>query len=152
MQSLFSNSHVVDTKVDLTVRGAGSIKAAFNGCSRLIRIPSLILEVPITDCANAFANCSNLEEINITTTGNGCIAATVDLKQCTKLSKASIESIINALSSTTSGLSITLSGLAVRTAFQNYNEDGEGIEDGDASNAWEALKATKPNWTISLVY
>jgi hypothetical protein len=54
-----------------------------------------------------------------------------------KLSKASIESIINALSSTTSGLTVTISKTAKEAAF--------------TSAEWSALIATKSNWTISLV-
>lgn len=153
LQSLFSNSYVVDTKVDLIVRGDGNIKAAFNGCKRLIRIPSLILEVPITDCANAFTNCSNLEEINITTTGNGCIAATVDLKQCTKLSRASIESVFFCLDEVYHGVarSVTFSLEAVNKAF----EESEGANNGSTSMDWFVLLTTIGEdcgkWTISLV-
>lgn len=55
----------------------------------------------------------------------------------TRLSKASITSIINALSTTTSGLAVTLSQTAVNNAF--------------TSDEWSALIATKQNWTISLV-
>ena len=53
------------------------------------------------------------------------------------LTKASITSIINALSPTTSGLAITLSQTAVNKAF--------------TTSEWDALIATKTNWTISLV-
>jgi hypothetical protein len=54
-----------------------------------------------------------------------------------KLSKASIESIINALSSTTSGLTVTISKTAKEAVF--------------TTEEWATLIATKPNWTISLV-
>lgn len=53
------------------------------------------------------------------------------------LSKASITSIINALSSTTSGLTVTIS----KTAKTNAFTDSE----------WATLIATKSNWTINLV-
>lgn len=65
----------------------------------------------------------------------------------TKLSKASIESIINCLSTDTSGLSVTLSLTAVKKAF----ETSEGANDGNTSEEWLNLIATKPNWTIKLV-
>ena len=86
---------------------------------------------------NVFGYCSALE--NVTFEGelanNG-----LSFQYSTKLSKASIESVINVLSSTTSGLTVTLSKTAVETAF------------GSTTAAeWTALVATKSNWTISLV-
>ena len=55
----------------------------------------------------------------------------------TRLSKESITSIINALSDTTSGRTVTFSKTAKEAAF--------------TSEEWAALIATKSNWTISLV-
>lgn len=59
----------------------------------------------------------------------------------TKLSKVSITSVINALSSTTSGLTVTLSKTAVNNAFSG----------GSTGEEWLNLIATKSNWNISLV-
>jgi hypothetical protein len=56
---------------------------------------------------------------------------------CTQLSKDSITSIINALSTTTNGLTVTLSKAAKEAAF--------------TADEWATLIATRPNWTISLV-
>lgn len=64
----------------------------------------------------------------------------LDLQYSTKLSKASIASIINALSATTSGLSITLSKTAVTNAFGSTT-----------ASEWTTLVGTKSNWTINLV-
>jgi hypothetical protein len=61
----------------------------------------------------------------------------LNLKDSTKLNKASIESIISVLSTTTTGLSITLSKTAVNNAF--------------TTDEWNALIGTRTNWTISLV-
>ena len=66
--------------------------------------------------------------------------------QWSPLSKDSIISIINALSTATSDLPITLSITAVNNAF----ETSPGAADGSTSEEWTALIATKPNWTISL--
>ena len=60
-----------------------------------------------------------------------------NLQWSTGLSKASIESIIKALSTTTSGLTVTLSQTAIDNAF--------------TAEEWEALEATRSNWTISLL-
>lgn len=70
----------------------------------------------------------------------------LNLQWSTKLSKESITNIINALSDSTSGLSITLSKAAVDKAF----ETSEGANDGSTSAEWNALIATKTNWTINL--
>lgn len=91
-----------------------------------------------------FSGCTALE--NVTFDGvifdNG-----LDLKNSTKLSKNSIISAINALSSSTSGLTVTFSKTAVNKAF----ETATGANNGSSSSQWATLIATKSNWTISLV-
>lgn len=64
----------------------------------------------------------------------------------TKLDKESHVKLVNTLSSTTSGLSVTVSQTAVNKAF----ETSEGANDGSTSQEWLNLIATKNNWTISL--
>ena len=71
----------------------------------------------------------------------------LNLQWSTNLSHDSIVSIINALSATTSGLTVTLSKTAVNNAFAT----SEGAGDGSTSQEWLDLIATKSNWTISLV-
>jgi hypothetical protein len=87
---------------------------------------------------------TELESVTI----EGTIGTTAPYWQyCTKLNKASITSIINALSASTSGLSITLSEAAVNKAFPPIIDGGENHGNVD----WLSLIATKENWTISLV-
>lgn len=90
-----------------------------------------------------FQNCIALENLTIEgeIRGNG-----LDVSTATKLNKASWISIINALSSDTSGLSITGSLASVQKAFETV----EGANDGDISPEWLNLKATKSNWGVSL--
>ena len=91
-----------------------------------------------------FQNCTRLKNL----IAEGIIAKNgLNLQWSTSLSKASIEIVISCLSSTTSGLSVTLSKAAVDKAF----ETGEGYADGSDSASWNALLNTKSNWTISLV-
>ena len=66
-----------------------------------------------------------------------------DVHWSTKLSEASIRSIINALSTTTTGLTVTLSETAVHSIWPPPSMAMWA--------QWEALIATRPNWTISLV-
>ena len=68
---------------------------------------------------------------------SGVIGSDFDIKNLTLISKDNIINIINCLSTTTSGLTVTLSQTAVNNAF--------------TTEEWEALEATKSNWTISLV-
>lgn len=82
---------------------------------------------------STFSKCSNLVNLTI----DGVISSnTFNIKDSTKLSKASITSIINALSPTSSGYTVTLSKEAVNNAF--------------STEEWNTLIAPKTNWTITL--
>lgn len=83
---------------------------------------------------DGFKNCNLLKEVRF----EGVIGQSgLKMADCILLSKASIESIINCLSTTTTGLSITLSKTAVDNAF--------------TADEWSALISTRSNWTISLI-
>lgn len=94
--------------------------------------------------SSIFVSTTNLENLTIEGTigKNGFSVA-----QSTLLSKPSIKSIIKALSTTTSGLTVTLSKTAVDKAFETSPQ----ASDGSQSAEWTALEGTKTNWTISLV-
>jgi hypothetical protein len=111
---------------------SGSISSTFKQSRKLHTIDKLILNERII-YNQMFQECNALQNITIEGTigQNG-----FDIHWSAKLSKASIESIVNALSTSTSGLSITLSKTAVNNAF--------------TTEEWNALVATKSNWTISL--
>lgn len=70
----------------------------------------------------------------------------MSLRWALGLSKADITSVVNALSATTSGLTVTLSQTAVNAAF----ETASGVNDGSTSTEWLTLAGTKTNWTITL--
>ena len=89
-----------------------------------------------------FTSCKSLENLIIEGTigQNG-----FNVKACTKLSGASIVSIIEALSTTTSGLTVTLSQTAVdNMVFPIVGNNG-------TYNSWTDLEQAKTNWTISLL-
>ena len=96
-----------------------------------------------TNFGNMFNGCSRLT--NLTITGSINVSG-MDLKAATKLSKASITSVVSALSASASGKSITFSKTAIGSAF----ETSSGAADGSASDEWLNLIATKSNWIISL--
>lgn len=96
-----------------------------------------------TKYTSAFTGCGNLKEIRFAGTigQNG-----LSFAQSTKLSKESHISVVEHLSATASGLTVTLSKAAVNKAFETSN----GANDGSTSTEWITLVASKSNWTISL--
>lgn len=133
---MFYDCGLSDTKVPIYCK-ARQLSQTFNmNSGNLITITYLEL-LPTTTFYIPFMGCNSLENITIggTIGQNG-----LSFQWSPNLSKASITSIINALSTTTSGLSITLLASAVTKAFGSTTAD-----------EWTALIATRPNWTISLV-
>ena len=109
-----NNKRLTDTKVTVSVPGLGN-GMVFYQASRLKRIPTLEISDKTT-FSSWFAGCSALEELNIV----GEIAQNeFDVHWSTKLSRDSIVSVVNALSPTTTGLTVTLSETAVENAFEN---------------------------------
>ncbi len=123
----------------------------FTGCTNINRpfydarietIDSLVLSEN-----NTYSNIFDYARIT-----NLTIQGTIDkngfnIQWSTLLTHDSLMSIINALSTTTSGLTVTLSKTAVNNAF----ETSEGAEDGSTSQEWIDLIAIRSNWTVSLV-
>lgn len=130
---------------EIDLRNATSLSWAFGRATYLKSIKLLRLKNDGSQTvASMLAYCNALEDITI----EGVIGQNgFTVQQSTKLSKSSWISIINALSTTTSGLSITGSLTSVKKAF----ETSEGANDGNTSAEWKALTDTKKNWTISLV-
>ena len=106
----------------------------FGYCSKLHTIAKMGVDAN-TKYSNAFVGCGEL--VNLTIVGtigqNG-----FDIHWSTKLSADSLKSIINALSTTTTGLTITLP----TTAQSNY----EAVY---GAGSWATLVATRSNWTIA---
>lgn len=118
----------------LDLSSCTSMPSTFSAMGRMsgYTTTDIVLNNLREDCTfnKTFDNAPNLENIMITGTigQNG-----FDVRSCTKLSKASIESIINALSDTATGKTLTLSKTAVGNAFkkeysvtlsQNPDKDG----------------------------
>ena len=140
---VFGQSEVVRIgEVDLSVGTGNYWQNTFGNCKKLHTIEKLVLSEKVYPYSS-FLNCYELKNLTI----EGTIGQNnFNVQWSTKLSKESIISIINALSETTSGLSVTLSKTAVDKAF----ETSEGAADGSQSEEWTALEGTKTNWTISL--
>lgn len=139
MQSQIEELGIIDTSN--AGAGFGGLNQTFIYCSNLKKIEKVIL--PKTSVSiDGFGYCNSLTEIRF----DGTAASSFNLQWSTALSKESITNIINALSDSTSGLTVTLSKKAVQFAF----DDGAPPMAGQDSDEWKALVATKPNWTINL--
>lgn len=119
------------------------IDHAFNGCSSLASVDKVIIsDDGSCNVGNSFDGCSKLKDITFA----GTIGKSINF-QWSPLSADSIRSIVEALSETATGQTLTLKKSAVDTAF----EDGDGLGNGSESSEWGDLISSKENWTISLV-
>lgn len=108
----------------------GSVGSLFTSCSALQYVEKMILSENGTKFTTAsFQNCNALEEIRF----EGKIASDIYFGDCTKLSAESVDSIIDVLSDTTTGMTCTF--------FLTQ----------DLADNWEELVARKPNWRIACV-
>lgn len=131
---MYFNSNITNTKVSIDISGLTSNLMYMFASSKIETIPLLIVDEATAYGNTIFNACASL--INLTI--QGTIAKKgLDLQWSTNLSRASIISVINALSTTTSGLSVTFSKTAKEAAFTD--------------DEWAVLIATKPNWAINLV-
>lgn len=138
-QYVFSGSKLTRVgKCDFS--GCNTIQSAFSG-TPLHTIDELVVSAT-TGFSGVFNECAELQNLTI----SGTIGQSgLDLQWSTKLSKASIISVMNALSTTTSGLSIILPKTAVDREFE------EGDRLGSDSQEWEEILQNHSNCTISLV-
>lgn len=129
----FQNARIKNVTVDASM--CKSLNATFNmdNGGSIDYITLKVTEVT-TSFALCFAYAYDLK--NITFTDDSVIVASINF-QHSPLTKASIESVVAALSPTVTGQTVTFKKTAKEAAF--------------AQEEWEALIATKSNWTFSLV-
>lgn len=144
LRNIFECARVKNVYVDAS--NATTIDGAFAmpDWGEIISVTIKLTE-KCTYIGTAFAYNSSIEEL-IFTDDSVVAVSGLYLAWSTLLNKKSIISIINALSGTTSGISVTLNRNAVNKAF----ETSSGANDGSTSQEWLNLIATKSNWTISL--
>lgn len=133
------NQAITDTKVPITA--FGSAQNAFYSCKELKRIIKLIFD-GTTNVNNMLYYCIKLEELY----AEGKLDLSLNV-QHSPLNKASIISLVNVLSETAEGQTMTFNLAAVNKAF----ETSEGANDGSTSAEWDTLQNTKSNWTIKAV-
>lgn len=128
---------------DIYNKASGSLAwgYAFRNCRELVRIQKLGIQEN-QGFTNTFDGCLALQELRI----DGVIGQNgLDLRWSRMLSRESILSVVQALSDTTNGLSVTFSAEAVDREF---NEDGLP---GSHTSAWNNVLESKSNWNIQLI-
>lgn len=119
---------------DVITTSAGGLTNFLNQAYNLESIGLITLRNDgIQTFANAFYNCPKLKDISFA----GVIGNDISFSDSPLLSKASITSIIEHLSTTATGKTLTLNKTAKEATF--------------TAEEWATLTATKTNWTISLV-
>lgn len=133
LQEVFSYASVTHIGAVSTV-SAADLSNAFYNATQLHSIDSIVLKSDGTQTfSNTFTYCRALENV----TFSGVIGNNISIAYSTKLSNASFESTVNALSDTVTGKTATFAPTAKNNAFTDEE--------------WAALIGTKPNWTFSLV-
>ena len=141
--SMYNSCRISDTLVDIDVSACSDTPYLFGYVSSLVTIRKLIVSEN-TMYTSSFVDLKNLENLTI----EGEIGQNgFNVQWSKKLSGKSIVSIIEALSSETSGLTVTLS----QTAVTNMTFPITSKQTKITYDSWETLIATKSNWTISLV-
>lgn len=137
----YSNA-ITDTKVAIYAN-KHAISGMFYEASKLKYIRKLVMQKSTTMNSYTFRNCAALEELNV----EGVIGQNgFDVHWSTFLNKASIESIIHALSAETEGLAVTLSKTAVNREFGIDVDDPSTYPEG---SEYYNLRQSKSKWTIN---
>lgn len=104
--NMFSYAVITDTKVDIGISNATDTTAMFGYSSRLITIRKLIVSETTPFKSTTFVGCSALVNITI----EGTIGVSISFPNSSKLSDASVQSIIDALKDLTgqTGQKLTL--------------------------------------------
>lgn len=139
---VFQNSYVEVLPIINLSSASGNTGYSFLS-TKIKTIEKLIFSEITNINSNMFQSSLDIENIVF----DGVIAMPINLQWQTKLTKDTIISLINTLSSATSDLTATLNQTAVQNAF----ETSAGAADGNTSQEWKDLIATKSNWTISSI-
>lgn len=129
----FANSEITHIGV-LDISSYKKPAYVLNNASKVVTVDKLVLAADgsqVFTATSAFQGASELVNISV----EGIIGSSVSFQSSNKLSRASIESIMTALSDATTGQTLTIHKSAVEAAF--------------TTDEWNTLVATKSNWTIA---
>ena len=130
--NMFLYSGISDTLIPITI--TGSHLSVFNG-SAVVTIPHLDISGVTANINDWFTGCTELASITIV----GTIPVSINFKDC-PLTAKSLVNIVEHLSDTASGKTLTVKSSAVSNADWSTTE----------YESWDALIATKSNWSFSL--
>ena len=130
-ERLFTNCTCLVSLPHIDCRSATSVGGIFSSCINLQSIKSFNMSSVVKASNLMFYNCVALKDIEIV----GEIKLNINFGD-SPLSKASIESVVSALSQTVTGKTVTFKATAKQAAFSDEE--------------WEALIATRSNWTVTL--
>jgi hypothetical protein len=146
----FSTCAALEEIEDIGMMPDTAYDATFAFCYGLKKIAKITTDKDV-QFGDTFRGCNALEDI----TFEGEIGNNINFQWSTKLTKASITSVVNALSNTASGRTLQLSKTAVDNAFPTWFDNPETGEQEnlgcDINSEWVALVASKSNWIITLV-
>ena len=127
--SMYYGTNISNTKVTIDISRTAGVSGMFNYCYYLVTIPKIV--VSETTGALAFYQCPKLENVTV----EGIIANNWEATDA-PLTRKSILSIYDALSTTTTGNTVTFKKTAVNAAFTDEE--------------WKTLTDAKPNWEFKL--
>lgn len=114
----------------------GKATNASNLCYDALRLKKIEITVPescpLTVYNNWFGGCKELEDLTV----NGVLKYSLDLGSCTKLNRNSFGNVFNAMSTTVTGQTLTVSEAAVNATH--------------TPDEWALLTSMWPNWTYVL--
>ena len=137
-RDVFYNSAITDTKVNIYANSS-SLYQCFYGAVLLETI-RLLSVYETTSLDQTFPSCESLKNITI----EGVIGQNIDI-HWSPLTTESIVNIIEHLSTTSSGKTLTLNTSAVNAMTFPYTSTESGV----TYNGWDELIGTRSNWTIS---
>lgn len=131
--SAFSSSSFIILPHIIFGSGTSNASTVFGGCTSLHTIRKITIEAGASaQFTTTFQNCTALANVEF----DGVISMSINFQWC-PLTKESITSVINALSSSVTGQTATFKKTAKEAAFTD--------------SEWNTLISTKSNWTFSLV-
>ena len=138
VQYLFYRNSCITELPELDFTGVSastpSCVGSFYRCDKLITIDKITLS-PLAKCDDStFYHCDNLQNIAFEPE---CICFSIKFQHSSKLTPASIESIVRGLSPSASGQSCTINGTAVNNYISSEGRD-----------TWFSLIAERSNWSI----
>lgn len=135
---MFRNTWITDTKVPIYFKHVGATQVFNSDSLQTIRL--LDVNEAVT-YVNWFSGCTALININM----SGVIGNDIEFRS-SPLNKSSIQSIVNCLSSTVSGKTLTLNKMAVNSAFK-INVDDENTY--PVGSEYYTLRHSRDNWDFN---